>query len=66
MFLFEFGIAKSQSNHAKHGIDFIEAQRLWNDPMLHEVEAKTEDEPRSLAIGPIDGKHGSRIGNSIA
>jgi uncharacterized protein len=46
MFLFEFDTTKSQSNHAKHGIDFMKAQSLWNDPMLLEVEAKTKDEPR--------------------
>ena len=61
MFLFEFDTAKSQSNHAKHGIDFIEAQSLWSDPMLLEIEAKTEDEPRFLMIGLIDDKHWSAV-----
>ena len=61
MFLFEFDAAKSQSNHAKHGIDFIEAQCLWDDPMLLEIEAKTEDEPRFLIIGRIDDKHWSAV-----
>jgi uncharacterized protein len=58
---FEFDAAKSESNLAKHGIDFVEAQRLWNDPMLLEIPAKTEDEPRYLAIGQIDGKHWSAV-----
>jgi uncharacterized DUF497 family protein len=31
---FEFDAAKSESNRTKHGIDFAEAQGLWNDPML--------------------------------
>ena len=61
MVLFEFDAAKSESNRAKHGIDFIEAQSLWSDPMLLEIPAKTEDEPRFLAVGQIDGKHWSAV-----
>ena len=61
MVLFEFDAAKSESNRAKHGIDFIAAQSLWSDPMLLEIPAKTEDEPRSLAVGQIDGKHWSAV-----
>ena len=58
---FEFDAAKSESNRIKHGIDFAEAQRLWNDPMLLEIPAKTEDEPRFLVIGLIDGKYWSAV-----
>jgi hypothetical protein len=58
---FEFDSAKSESNRAKHGIDFVEAQGLWSDPMLLEIPAKTDDEPRYLAIGQIDGKHWSAV-----
>jgi uncharacterized DUF497 family protein len=29
---FEFDPVKSLSNKDKHGIDFVEAQELWNDP----------------------------------
>ena len=58
---FEFDSAKSESNRTKHGIDFVEAQALWNDPMLLEIPAKTEDEPRYLMIGMIDGKHWSAV-----
>ena len=39
----------------------MEAQRLWDDPMLLEVPAKTEDEPRYWVIGLIDGKHWSAV-----
>jgi len=60
MHVFEFDAAKSESNSAKH-IDFAEAQLLWNDPMLLEVAAKTEDEPRYLVIGVIGGKHWSAV-----
>lgn len=61
MVSFEFDAAKSDSNRAKHGIDFVEAQSLWNDPMLLEIPAKTEDELRYLVIGLIDGKHWSAV-----
>ena len=61
MHVFEFDNAKSESNHTKHNINFIEAQLLWSDPMLLEIPAKTEDEPRFLAIGQIEGKHWSAV-----
>lgn len=59
--LFEFNLAKSNSNKAKHGIDFNEAQAIWNDPMFLEVEARVEDEPRHLVVGKINEKHWSAI-----
>jgi uncharacterized DUF497 family protein len=58
---FEFDAEKSDSNRAKHGIDFLEAQSLWNAPMLLEIAAKTEDEPRFLVIGRIEGRHWSAV-----
>jgi len=53
---FEFDSQKSQSNKEKHGVDFREAQVLWNDPDLIEVPAGTSDEPRFLVIGKISGQ----------
>ena len=61
MICFEFDATKSESNRTKHGIDFVEAQDLWNDPMLLEIPARTDDEPRDLVIGLIDGKHWSAV-----
>jgi uncharacterized protein len=61
MISFEFDIAKSESNRAKHGIDFIEAQALWDDAQLLEIPAKIQDEPRYLVIGLIKSKHWSAI-----
>lgn len=61
MFTFEFAESKSQANLSKHGIDFVDAQLLWNDPMLLEIPAKTEDEPQYLVIGLINGKHWSAV-----
>ena len=58
---FEFDEAKSASNRDKHGIDFVEAQGLWDDPMLLEIPAKTSDEPRYLIIGLLNGKHWSAV-----
>ncbi len=61
MIFFEFDAAKSESNRIKHGIDFVEAQGLWNDPMLLEIPARTDDEPRCLVIGRIGVKHWSAV-----
>ena len=58
---FEFDSSKSDSNRLKHGIDFEEAQALWNDPMLLESPAKIEDEHRYLLIGIIDIQHWSAV-----
>lgn len=58
---FEFDPQKSRSNHTRHGIDFVEAQLLWEDPYLLEVPAKTEDEARFLVIGKIENKHWSAV-----
>jgi uncharacterized DUF497 family protein len=61
MITFEFDETKSQANLLKHGINFVNAQALWNDPRLLEIPAKTEDEPRHLMIGLIDEKHWSAV-----
>ena len=58
---FEFDEKKSDINQRKHGLDFIEAQALWDDPDLLEIPAKTIDEPRLLVVGKIAGKHWSGI-----
>ena len=61
MISFEFDQIRSISNLEKHGIDFVQAQKLWNDPDLLEIPAKTSDEPRFLLIGQINQKHWSAI-----
>ncbi len=58
---FEFDPQKSLLNFEKHGIDFIDAQLLWNDSRLLSLEAKDVDEPRTLYIGKIASKHWSEI-----
>jgi hypothetical protein len=59
--ILEFDPGKSAMNKRKHGIDFYEAQELWDDPDLIEIAAKTDDEPRFLVIGIIAGNHWSAI-----
>ena len=49
----EFDLQKSAANKAKHGIDFVEAQALWNDPDRIEVAARSDIERRSIVIGRI-------------
>ena len=61
MFNFEIDERKSQINLKKHRIAFDQAQALWKDPDAVEIQAKTEDETRSLVIGRIKGKHWSAI-----
>ena len=58
---FEFDPQKSEANKKKHGIDFYEAQALWDDPDLIEIPVKTSDEPRFLIIAKSSGKHWSGV-----
>lgn len=58
---FEFDAAKSAANRTKHGLDLVQAQELWNDPMRVEVEARTTDERRWLVVGRIGGQHWSAV-----
>jgi uncharacterized protein len=53
---FEFDPAKSAANRAKHGIDFEQAQGLWNDPDHALAPALAGSEPRFVAIGKIGDK----------
>ena len=61
MIRFEFDENKSLANLTKHGIDFLEAQRLWDDPDLLEIPARVTDEPRCLVVGRILDRHWSAI-----
>lgn len=54
---FEFDARKSESNKKKHGIDFIEAQALWNDDFMIEAAARSDAESRYVVVGMIDDKH---------
>ncbi len=58
---FEFDKNKSITNKQKHGINFNDAQKLWDDPDIIEIPAKISDEPRFIVIGMIKKKHWSGI-----
>jgi uncharacterized DUF497 family protein len=58
---FEFDTMKSESNKQKHGMDFYEAQGLWDDPDFIEIPIRTSDEPRFLVIGKVSGKYWSGV-----
>lgn len=53
---FEFDPQKSKLNKAKHGIDFEEAQALWDDPDCIGFPARSEDEERFALLAILDGK----------
>ena len=61
MYIFEFDGDKSEANKVKHGIDFEDAQIIWQDSDFIQVKAKSDDEPRYLVIGKISNKHWSAI-----
>ena len=58
---FEFDQSKSASNKKKHGIDFVEAQELWEDPDRIEIPARVTDEARFLVIAKIVDRHWSGV-----
>lgn len=57
---FEYDPAKSKANRAKHGVDFDAAQSLWAGVTV-EFPARTSDEPRSLVVGLMEGRHWTAI-----
>ena len=61
MYSFEFDEQKSQVNLHKHGINFLDVQKLWLDPELVEIEANSDTEIRKLVIGLINDKHWSAV-----
>ena len=58
---FEFDPKKSDANKQKHGINFVEAQMLWEDPDRLQVQARTQGEPRWMLVGRIGNKNWSAI-----
>lgn len=53
---FEFDPEKSEKNKAKHGIDFDEAQLLWENPDAIGFPAKSEDEERFALLAVLKGR----------
>ncbi|MFZ2969112.1 MAG: BrnT family toxin [Sulfuricurvum sp.] len=53
---FEYDPDKSASNLVKHGINFDEAQLVWQDANALEIRAKSDTENRFALIARIDDK----------
>jgi len=53
--------SRANSTNNKHGLDFTEAQKLWDDPARVLIPARTSDEPRYLLIGRILEKYWSAV-----
>ena len=58
---FQYDTKKSLSNLKKHGIDFEQAQTLWDDPNLLELKARSNDERRSLIIARLNEQYWSAV-----
>ncbi len=58
---FEFDADKSETNRAKHGIDFDAAQGLWRDTDGLVVPSRYASEPRQLLIAKLENKLWSAI-----
>jgi uncharacterized DUF497 family protein len=52
---FEYDPAKSETNAAKHGMDFKRAQLLWTDEKRVVVPARSTTENREAIIAQLDG-----------
>ena len=54
---FEWDERKNQSNLAKHGFDFADAFRIFNLPMVVELDERDDyGEDRCIGIGLLDGR----------
>ena len=58
---FQFDQRKSASNLKKHGVDFEQAQSLWDDPDLVELAARSDDEARSIVIARFNRQYWSAV-----
>ena len=52
---FEYDPAKSASNEEKHGINFEEARRLWEDPEMITMRVDRKGEFRKMLIARLAG-----------
>ncbi len=58
---FEYDHSKNDANYEKHGINFEDAQLLWNDPKRIEFIARFSDE---LRLGLV-AEHGDKLWTAI-
>lgn len=56
---FEWDPQKNESNLAKHGISFVAAAGVFDDPMRIELDSSKPEygESRNKAIGMMESKH---------
>lgn len=55
--IFEWDEAKRLINLEKHGIDFVDAPKMWAGPMLVAEDIRREyGESRYVGMGPIKGR----------
>ena len=59
--MFEYDPEKSATNLAKHGIDFEQAQALWDDDDRLATLSSTPDEVRWMVIGKISERHWTAV-----
>ena len=58
---FEYDSNKSDVNRQKHGINFEDAQLLWQDENLLKISLSFPDEVRHLCIDKISNLHYSAV-----
>lgn len=58
---FEYDNEKSKINKEKHGIDFNESQKLWEDFDRLIIPIRNVDEPRFMIISMLEDKIWSGI-----
>lgn len=60
---FEYVPRKSKANLSKHGISFVQSQKLWTQGKTVTFNSNNagSDESRQITIGKIDGKYYSAI-----
>ena len=56
---FEFDDKKSETNEQKHGVNFTDAQELWDDPDAIIIPLRFKDENRFIVTGIFKEKNWS-------
>ncbi|MCY3673731.1 MAG: BrnT family toxin [Rhodobacteraceae bacterium] len=54
---FEWDPDKNIANEAKHGINFRQAEAIWDDPWRTVIETNTIGEQRFMTTGMIADRH---------
>ena len=53
---FEWNERKRETNLAKHGIDFVDACRIFDGPVVEKLDERKEyGEARRIALGKVEG-----------